>query len=83
MVRARQLVEQRNISAARSMLERAAESGNAQALFALAETYDPNMLASWGTVGLQGDAAKAKELYGKALAGGVQEANGRLKELGP
>ena len=69
--------------AARSMLERAAEGGNARALFALAETYDSNMLSAWGTVGMQGDTAKARELYGKALAGGVEEANARLKALQP
>jgi TPR repeat protein len=83
MARARQLVEQRNISAARSMLERAADGGNPRALFALAETYDPNMLSAWGTVGMQGDVAKAQELYAKALAGGVEDANARLKALRP
>jgi TPR repeat protein len=83
MARARELVEQGNISAARSMLERAVERGNARALFALAETYDSNMLSAWGTVGMQGDVAKARELYGKALAGGVEEAKARLKALQP
>jgi chromosome segregation ATPase len=83
MARARQLVEQGNISAARSMLERAADGGNARAIFALAETYDSNMLSAWGTVGMQGDATKAEELYRKALAGGVEEANARLKALHP
>ena len=60
MARARQLVEQGNISAARSMLERAAETGSAPALFALAETYDPIRLTAWGTFGTQGDVAKAR-----------------------
>jgi TPR repeat protein len=83
MARARQLIEQRNISAARSMLERAAEAGDPQALFALAETYDPNVLAAWGTVGTQGDAAKAKQLYAKARAGGLEEAEARLQALRP
>jgi hypothetical protein len=81
--RARQLLDQRNISAARSVLEHAAEAGNAQALFALAETYDPHMLAEWGTIGMKGDVAKAQELYTKALAGGLQEADARLKRLHP
>jgi hypothetical protein len=83
MARARQLVEQGNISAARSMLERAADGGNARAIFALAETYDSNMLSAWGAVGMHGDATKAEELYRKALAGGVEEANARLKALHP
>jgi len=40
-------------------------------------------LSAWGTVGVQGDLAKAKALYGKALAGGVEEADARLKALRP
>jgi TPR repeat protein len=81
MGRARQLIEQRNIIAARSMLERAADSGHPTALFALAETYDPNQLAAWGTVGTQGDPAQARELYQKALAGGMTDAQARLTAL--
>lgn len=83
LARAHQLVGQRNISAARSMLERAAGGGNVQALFALAETYDPNILSVWGTVGTQGDVARARELYAKALAGGLSDADARLKAFSP
>jgi len=83
MARAQQLIEQRNIMAARSMLERAAESGHPLALFALAETYDPNKLADWGTVGTQGDPTQAREFYQKALAGGLAEAQARLTALQP
>jgi TPR repeat protein len=81
MARAKQLVSQGNVGAARNVLERAADSGSASALFALAETYDPAVLSSWGTVGTQGDAAKARELYGKAVAGGSEEAKDRLKAM--
>ena len=81
MARGQQLVEQRNILAARQMLERATETGHPEALFALAETYDPNRLAAWRTVGTQGDVARARALYGKALAGGVAEADACLKAL--
>ena len=81
MARASLLRDQGNIGAARIVLERAAETGNASALFALAETYDPLSLSAWGTFGTQGDAAKAQELYAKALAGGVQEAGDRLNAL--
>jgi hypothetical protein len=63
------------------VLERAAETGSAPALFALAETYDPVILAAWGTLGTLGDVGKAQELYAKAFAGGVQEAKARLNEL--
>jgi TPR repeat protein len=65
------------------MLERTVEGGNARAMFALAETYDSNMLSAWGTIGVQGDFAKAKELYAKALTGGIEEADARLKALRP
>ena len=79
--RASLLLSQGNIGTARIVLERAAETGSAPALFALAETYDPTTLAAWGTFGTQGDVAKARELYAKAFASGVQEAGDRLNAL--
>jgi chemotaxis protein histidine kinase CheA len=78
MARAHLLISQGNISAARIVLERAAETGDGRALFALAETFDPSVLSTWGTVGTLGDAARAQELYAKALAGGVEEARSRV-----
>jgi hypothetical protein len=81
MARASLLLSQGNVGAARIVLERAAETGSAPALFALAETHDPTTLAAWGTFGTQGDVAKARELYAKALAGGVLEARDRLNAL--
>ncbi|HMK01393.1 MAG TPA: hypothetical protein VK552_18900, partial [Reyranella sp.] len=81
MARASLLLSQGNVGAARIVLERAAETGSAPALFALAETYDPATLAAWGTFGTQGDVAKARELYAKAFASGVQEAGDRLNAL--
>ena len=83
IARANLLLEQGNIGAARIVLERAAETGSASALFALAETYDPLSLSAWGTFGTRGDVAKAQELYATALAGGVQEARDRLNALRP
>ena len=76
--RANLLISQGNIGAARIVLERASETGNGQALFALAETFDPVVLSAWGTLGTLGDATRAQELYAKALAGGVEEARSRL-----
>ena len=78
MARARLLLVQGDINAARSVLERAAEGGNAPALFALAETFDPAVLSAWGTLGTQGDVARAQDLYAKAFAGGVLEAKERM-----
>jgi len=80
--RATGLLGQGDIGAARAVLERAAELGSAQANFALAETYDPNVLAKWGAYGTRGDAIKARELYTRAKAGGVLEAKERFDALG-
>jgi hypothetical protein len=81
MARARALLGQGNIAAARIVLESAAETGSAQATFTLAETYDPIILAAWGTHGTRGDATKARELYTQAHAGGIQEAKNRVDAL--
>jgi hypothetical protein len=81
MARARALLGQGNIAAARIVLESAAETGSAQASFTLAETYDPIILAAWGTHGTRGDATKARELYTQAHAGGIQEAKTRVDAL--
>ena len=81
MARASLLLAQGDIGAARIVLEHAAESGSAPALFALAETFDPAVLSAWGTMGTQGDAARAGDLYAKALAGGVAAAKDRLATL--
>jgi hypothetical protein len=49
--------------------------------FALAETYDPNKLAAWGTRGVAADAVKARALYTKALNLGMTRAQERLDAL--
>jgi hypothetical protein len=82
IARASALLGQGNIGAARIVLELATESGNAQASFMLAETYDPVILSAWGTYGTRGDAAKAREHYAKAHTGGIREAKDRLDALG-
>lgn len=81
MARASALLAQGNIGAARIVLERAAETGSPQASFMLAETYDPVILSTWGTYGTRGEATKARELYAKAHAGGIQEAKNRFDAL--
>ncbi|MBR1155268.1 hypothetical protein [Bradyrhizobium sp. JYMT SZCCT0428] len=81
LARASALVGQGNIGAARIVLERAVETGSAQASFMLAETYDPLVLSTWKTYGTRGDVTKARELYARALAGGIQEAKDRSVAL--
>lgn len=81
MARASALLAQGDIGAARTVLERALDAGSVKASFALAETYDPNILARWGTFGTRGDASKARELYEKASADGIREAKARINAL--
>ncbi|WP_051380614.1 hypothetical protein [Bradyrhizobium sp. WSM1743] len=81
VARARMLLDQGDIGAARIVLERAAERGSAQAVFALAETYDPHVLPKWSTVGTLGDVTKARELYARAEAVGNTQAKQRLEAL--
>lgn len=50
-------------------------------LFALAETYDPLMLAAWGIRGGVADALKARSLYAKARDLGEARAQARLELL--
>ncbi|MGE3066318.1 MAG: hypothetical protein AB7K67_12065 [Hyphomicrobiaceae bacterium] len=70
-----------DIKGAREILLSAEVEGLGPAVFALAETYDPNMLAAWGTRGLSSDAVRARALYRKALGLGVAHAQTRLDAL--
>jgi hypothetical protein len=81
VARASVLLGQGDIGSARSVLERAVDAGDAQASFALAETYDPLILRRWGAYGTLGDAARARDLYARAQAGGIKEARERLDAL--
>jgi DNA repair exonuclease SbcCD ATPase subunit len=81
LARASALLNNGNIGAARIVLEHATATGSARASFALAETYDPLVLATWGTFGTRGDPTRARELYAKAHAGGVKNAQERLNAL--
>ena len=71
-----------DVTGAREIL--AGAEGSAQGgvvTFALAETYDPNKLAAWGTRNIAADAVKARALYIKALNLGVVRAQERLDAL--
>jgi hypothetical protein len=81
LARAAALIGQGDIKGARLVLERAIEAGSARAVFALARTYDPLMLSSWNTYGIRGDLAKARDLYARAYAGGINEAEERMEAL--
>lgn len=81
LARASALLVQGDIGAARIVLDYAVGTGSAQASFMLAETYDPRVLSTWKTYGTRGDVTKARELYAKALAGGIQQARDRFVAL--
>jgi hypothetical protein len=68
-----------DIAAARLLLRRAAEAGNAQAALALAATYDPMTLKEFGALGAKADAAQAKHWYRRAADAGSTEARQRLQ----
>jgi len=67
-----------DIATARALLLRAADEGDARALMALGETYEPETLAGLGVLGVKGDHARARDFYNKALAAGVGAARERL-----
>jgi hypothetical protein len=81
LAQANQRIESGDVIGAREMLAGADDGTQGAVLFALAETYDPNMLAAWGIRGAVSNAAKARELYEKAFGLGVAPAQNRLEDL--
>jgi hypothetical protein len=81
LARANALLRQADISGARPLLEHAVDRGSARAAFMLAETYDARVLQSWRARGIPGDLTKARELYERAQAGGIEDAKERIKML--
>lgn len=75
------LIMRGDVASARTLLSRAAADGDPAAILALAETFDPNMLAAWGARVQAADASTARMLYGQALAAGIERARTRLDAL--
>lgn len=75
------LIARGDIRAARQELARAAAEGSGHARFALAETFDPNMLAAWGMRDNVADAQIARTLYAQSLSSGDSRAAPRLAAL--
>jgi TPR repeat protein len=67
-----------DIATARAFFVSASEAGDARALVALGDTYDPATLKRLGVIGLKGDGAKARDYYARALAAGASGARERL-----
>jgi hypothetical protein len=70
-----------DILAARAILSDRVAVGEARAMFALAETYDPNMLRFWIAQDIEANTSYARLLYDGARRGGMSEAQARLDAL--
>jgi hypothetical protein len=79
--RGKDLLTTGDISAARLLLRRAAEAGDAEAALALGSTFDPAVIAQLGAIGVKADAARAREWYEKAAALGSNAASQRIANL--
>jgi hypothetical protein len=79
--RADVLIASGDVAAARLVLRRAADAGDAGAAMALAGTYDPANLAKLGVHGIVPDLAMARSWYEKARTFGSAEARQRLEML--
>ena len=78
IVLAQAKIRQGDIASARRLLERASSGDEAEAWLVLAETYDPQMLARWGVLGIKPDPEKAKNLYQEAQRRGARGAREHL-----
>jgi hypothetical protein len=79
--RADALIASGDVAAARLVLRRAADAGDAHAAMTLAETYDSAFLEKLGVHGVVPDLAMARSWYEKARAFGSGEAPQRLETL--
>jgi hypothetical protein len=81
LTRANALIASGDLAAARLVLRRPADSGDARAAMTLAETYDPAILEKLGVHGVVPDLAMARGWYEKAKQFGATEATQRLELL--
>ena len=79
--RARKLLALGDITAARLLLERAANAQDATAAFLLAQTYDPAVLGVGDARSTAPDPKAAREWYRKAADFGSADAKQRLAQL--
>jgi hypothetical protein len=79
--RGQELFETGDLAGARLLLQRAADTGNARAAYALGASYDPFVLRELRVHGVVADVAKARAWYEKAKAFGSTEAPRRLELL--
>ncbi len=70
-----------DVVSARLIFGYAARRGSAEAMFSLAQTYDPDYLAQWQVHGLKGDVSAALEWYAQAAEAGHELARERIRTL--
>jgi len=83
LAQAKRRIDSGDVKGARELLGTAEDGGQGPALFMLAQTYDPEMLAAWGSRGVSADVPTARSLYVRALKLGVASAQARLNALPP
>src|SRR5262245_52202821 len=81
MKQGQQLTAAGDVVTARTVFQRAADAGDADAAIALGATYDPNVLAKLGVIGVRADVEKARNWYQRAEILGSPDARGRLDVL--
>lgn len=81
MKQGERLIAAGDVVAARTVLQRAAEAGNADAAIAIGATYDPHVLAKLGVVGVSADVEQARSWYQRAEILGSRDARQRLDLL--
>ena len=74
-------IETGDVVGARQLLAASEGATSGALVFALAETFDSNMLAAWGVRGVTADVTKARSLYFKARDLGIIRAQARLELL--
>lgn len=70
-----------DIAGARLVLEYAALRGSGQAMFALAQTFDPQFLSARGVIGVAPDVSTALKWYRQAANLGIAAAGPRVRAL--
>ena len=81
MRRAEELISDGDLSAARVLLQRVAETHNARAAFQLAETYDPLATKKYGGAGSSANPTLAQQWYQRAKDWGSPDASKQLDAL--
>jgi hypothetical protein len=80
MVEAKRRIDGGDVVGAREVLKAPETDASGPMMFMLAETFDPNMLASWQTKGVTANPERARALYEKARDLGDGRARQRLSD---